>query len=251
MLAERLTRRGIVLSGGVVWAASSQAMAALPPKLVAATAQKAVLVAAGQLTTISSSVTILMKAGVKAMFISKLKTTFATVVVLAALGAGGLVYSGGGGEQVGQAKPQSELEKLRRENELLKVNLRVTLEKIQVLENQVRTLTGRDKADGNKLEIGWYVKPRADNRGDSGKNPSGVPPGYPLDSGKDNSVKPDRAGDWGKPSGQIPDLGRALNLLREASKRKDAVPENIELLRRAIETLDQVIRQLREHEQDR
>ena len=56
------------------------------------------------------------------MFLAKLKATVATLMVVAVLG-GGLVYSGSGG---GPAKPQNELEALRRENELLKVNLRVS-----------------------------------------------------------------------------------------------------------------------------
>ena len=70
------------------------------------------------------------------MFLAKLKATVATLMVVAVLG-GGLVYSGSGGSP---AKPQNELEALRRDNELLKVNLRVTLEKIESLEKQVKDL---------------------------------------------------------------------------------------------------------------
>jgi RNA polymerase sigma factor (sigma-70 family) len=150
MLADRLTRRGVVLAGGALWAAAPEATAALPATLVAATAHNAVLVAAGQLGAISGSVSVLMKAGVKAMFIAKLKATVATLMVIASLGAVGLVYSGGDGTPSGSAKPPSELEKLRKENELLKVNLRVTLEKIQTLENDLRAFKGLRAAD---LEI--------------------------------------------------------------------------------------------------
>jgi len=138
MLAKRLTRRGLTVSGGALALALSEATAAIPPGLVGATAQKAVLVAGGQLAAISSSVTILMKAGVKAMFLAKLKATVTTLMVIAVLG-GGLAYSGSGG---GPAKPQNELDALRRENELLRVNLRVTLEKIEALEKQVKDLKG-------------------------------------------------------------------------------------------------------------
>jgi RNA polymerase sigma factor (sigma-70 family) len=159
MLADRLTRRGVVLAGGALWAAAPEATAALPATLVAATAHKAVLVAAGQLGAISGSVTVLMKAGVKAMFIAKLKATVATLMVIASLGAVGLVYSGGdGAPATGSAKPQSELEKLRKENELLRVNLRVTLEKIQVLESELRAFKSPDKYDGIKAR--WSVEPR-------------------------------------------------------------------------------------------
>jgi len=139
MLAKRLTRRGLTVSGGALALALSETAAAIPPGLVGTTAQKAVLVAGGQLAAISSSVTILMKAGVKAMFLAKLKATVTTLMVIAVLG-GGLAYSGSGG---GPAKPQNELDALRRENELLRVNLRVTLEKIEVLEKQVKDLKGQ------------------------------------------------------------------------------------------------------------
>jgi hypothetical protein len=138
ILADRLTRRGVVLAGGALWAAP-QATAAVPAALVAATAHKAVLVAAGEFGAISGSVSVLMKAGVKAM---KLKATVATLMVIASLGAVGLVYSGGDEIATGSAKPQSEVDKLRKEIDLLRVNLRVTLEKIQVLENELRAVKG-------------------------------------------------------------------------------------------------------------
>jgi hypothetical protein len=264
-----------------------------------------------------------MKAGVKAMFISKLKAMVGTIVVLAALGAGGLVYSSGGGGQVGQAKPQSELEKLRQENELLKVNLRVTLEKIQVLENEVCTLKGRNRANIDQFhdsrdkqsvtpdnlrgsgrpsdlapdlpdkrtgQIPAYPRdaekdpsgqtsrfpPDAgknpkrgtskfpgnadkDSSGqtskfppDAGKNPRGGTSKFPPNADKDPSDQtskfPPNAGK--NPRGHIQELDRALNALREATEQKDRIPEHAELLRHAAETLDRVVKQLRELEQN-
>jgi RNA polymerase sigma factor (sigma-70 family) len=250
MLADRLTRRGVVLSGGALWTASSQATAALPPALVAATAQKAVLVAADQFATISSSVTILMKAGVKAMFISKLKATVATVLVLAALGAGGLTYSSGGGEQPGPVKPKSELDKLRHENELLKVNLRVTLEKIQTLENEVRALKGRDQAHVEGLKFDLNVQPNPGVEIDfTSPPPKGKEPPR-TSKNNDPTLRLDRV--VGKNSAdQLKDLGHVLNVMREAMERKDAVPDNVELLRRAAQTLEQVLNQLRDLERRR
>jgi hypothetical protein len=136
MLAERLTRRGLTLSAGALATAISESTvsACMPPGLIGAAVKGAKLAAAGNLAAISTSITILMKAGAKAMFLAKLKATVATLMVVAVLG-GGLAYSGSGGSQA--AKPQNELEALRRENELLRVNLRVTLEKIESLEKQV------------------------------------------------------------------------------------------------------------------
>jgi len=139
LLAQRLTRRGVTLSGGALaMAMSATAGAAVPPALVRATAQQALLISTGQLAVISISVTKLMKAGAKAMLIAKLKATLALTTVLVALSAGGLVYSGGG-----HAKPQTELEMLRNENELLKVNLRATLERIRTLEKKMATMTAQ------------------------------------------------------------------------------------------------------------
>jgi RNA polymerase sigma factor (sigma-70 family) len=142
LLAQRLTRRGVTLSGGALAMAMSAATAAVPPALVGTTAQQALLISTGQLAAISGSVTNLMKAGAKAMLIAKWKATLATVTVLVALSAGGLVYSGGG-----QAKPHNDLDALRNENELLKVNLRATLERIRTLETKLGTLTSQKRGD--------------------------------------------------------------------------------------------------------
>jgi RNA polymerase sigma factor (sigma-70 family) len=158
MLADRLTRRGLVLAGGALWAVP-QATGGVPATLVAATAQKAILVAAGEFGAISGSVSVLMKTGVKAMFIAKLKATVATLMVIASLGAVGLVYSGGDETPTGPAKPQSELEKLRKENELLRVNLRVTLEKIQVLGNELRASKGAGIEANNVRRMGTGAGP--------------------------------------------------------------------------------------------
>jgi RNA polymerase sigma factor (sigma-70 family) len=140
-LAERLTRRGLGLSAAALATMIPEtASAAIPPSLIGSTAKTAVLVAAGQWTAVPSSVLILLQMGAKAMFLAKLKATFLTVVVLAFVG-GGIVYSGGGTPQ-----PKNELEALRRENELLKINLRATLERIETLEKQLAASKERTRA---------------------------------------------------------------------------------------------------------
>jgi hypothetical protein len=161
LLAERLGRHGITLSGGALaMARSESASAGVPPTLVRATAKAAVLVAAGRLGAISVPVSILMKGTVQAMFIAKLKATLGTVLVVAMLGGSGLVYCAAGAGQPAPAakKPVSELEALRHENELLKVNLRVTLEKIQSLEKQVMDLKGRVKATAAATNNYYWLK---------------------------------------------------------------------------------------------
>jgi len=111
ILAERLTRRGLALSASALTASLSQAKASVPTGVALNTAQNAALVSIGQLAGVSSPVIILMKAGVTAMFIAKVKTTIATVFVLTAVATGGVVYSGGG-----QVKTQNEVDELRTEN---------------------------------------------------------------------------------------------------------------------------------------
>jgi hypothetical protein len=79
----------------------------------------------------------------KMMFLAKLKTVIGTSVVAVALGIGGLIYNAelvpAGAQAADEAKPKSELEMLRKENELLKMNLRVTLEKIISQDEELKT----------------------------------------------------------------------------------------------------------------
>jgi hypothetical protein len=89
----------------------------------------------------------------KAMLIAKLKVMAATVVVLAALG--GLAWQAGGRGSAQAAppdRPQSEVEALRKEVELLRLNLLVVLEKVRTQETELNTL--RAKALAAKATAG-------------------------------------------------------------------------------------------------
>jgi RNA polymerase sigma factor (sigma-70 family) len=233
MLADRLARQGIAMSAGALAMAVSQATAAVPAGLARATAAKAMLVAAGQFAGISSSVTILMKTGAKAMFLAKLKTTVATVMILGVLGASGLVYSGGG-----QAKPQSEPDALRKENELLKVNLRVTLEKIQALERELAAFKSR-KADSTAAARNYYEEVARDYYQSVGKNhyltgaakKPPVPAKTNLNSNKRSALQDDlvmRLASWRAFSAEegrlqaIEALNRILEMLHKQAPRRPA-----------------------------
>src|SRR5207249_3634977 len=81
-------------------------------------------------------------------FLAKVKVVGAAVLLVAALGLGGVAYHSeavwaGQTEQASKAKPRSELEALRRENELLKLNLEVVLEKVRAQEAELRALRGK------------------------------------------------------------------------------------------------------------
>jgi RNA polymerase sigma factor (sigma-70 family) len=163
MLATRLSRYGFALSGGAlaVSLAEGTASAKVPVSLVWTTAKAATLVAAGQYVGVSISAVGLMKGAMKTMFLAKLKTVIGTGIVAVALGVGGLIYNAelvpGGAQAADGAKPKSELEMLRKENELLKVNLQVTLEKIIAQEDELKKLRGQ----GEKAKVN--LKGQLDN----------------------------------------------------------------------------------------
>jgi hypothetical protein len=76
----------------------------------------------------------------------------AAVMVTVALGASGFVYRASGEAAPAAGKPANELEALRRENDLLKLNLEVVLEKVRAQEAELRTLRGRLEAKAAKAD---------------------------------------------------------------------------------------------------
>jgi RNA polymerase sigma factor (sigma-70 family) len=148
-LAGRLARHGLAPAGAALAAALAEGAVAAP--LVWSTARAAALVAAGQLAAAPVPAVVLMKGVLKAMFMTRLKRAVGVVLVLLALGGGASVYRAGGAPGTVQAappgkpegtKPPSEVEALRKENELLKLNLQVVLEKVRAQEDELRALKG-------------------------------------------------------------------------------------------------------------
>src|SRR5262249_51920201 len=136
LLAERLSRRGVALSGGALAAAlsSGAASAQVAGPLVVATAQAAVVVTGGHWAAVSTPVAVLTRGVLRAMFLTKLKVAVGVVLVVAALGAGGVAYRSAEAQTVqaprkAEGKPLSEVEALRKEVELLRLNLLLVLEK--------------------------------------------------------------------------------------------------------------------------
>ncbi len=150
LLAKRLAPHGLSLSGAALATAICEgaASAQVPAALVSTTTKTAVLVAAGELAAVSASSAILMKGVLKSMFLTKLKLMVSVVMVVTALGTGGLVYRASGQSAVpvqkqSDGKPRSELDRLRHENDLLKLNLEVVLEKVRAQEAEVRALRAK------------------------------------------------------------------------------------------------------------
>jgi RNA polymerase sigma factor (sigma-70 family) len=97
LLAQRLARHGLVLSGGSLAAvlAENTASATVPSGVVGSTIKAACLVAAGKATAasgISVKAISLMEGVMKAMFLSKLKTATAIVLGMGLLGIGWGLY---------------------------------------------------------------------------------------------------------------------------------------------------------------
>jgi RNA polymerase sigma factor (sigma-70 family) len=152
LLAKRLAPYGLSLPPVALASVlgSNAISAQVPAALVSSTTQAAVLVAAGEFTAISTTSAILMKGVLKSMLVTKLKLMVGAVMMVTVLGASGLVYRASGqptpqGETRKDGKPQSELERLRHENELLKLNLEVVLEKVRAQEAELRGLRGQSK----------------------------------------------------------------------------------------------------------
>jgi RNA polymerase sigma factor (sigma-70 family) len=145
LLARRLTRRGLTLPVGTLATAlaADTAAAAVGPTQVMTTTGAAVGVVAGRLAS-TSGAAFLMQEVLKAMWLTRLKAVVAVLLVTAAVGGGGLLFRGSSA-RVQAAPPEeaqkaSELETLRRENELLKLSLRLALEKIETQQTEIRTL---------------------------------------------------------------------------------------------------------------
>ncbi len=118
MLAKRLARHGLAVSGAVLATALCQnaASACVPGPLVVSTVQAATLTAAGKaLATgaISAKVVALTEGVLKAMLITKIKVALAVVLAIPLIGAGvGLVYCQTAGKgQDKQGKPAVAQEK--------------------------------------------------------------------------------------------------------------------------------------------
>jgi RNA polymerase sigma factor (sigma-70 family) len=98
LLARRLVRHGLTLSGGslALLLARQTAYAGVPGSLVTSTAKAAALVAAGQAVAtgaVSAPVVALIEGVLKAMFLNKVKTTLAVVLALGIAGTGTVVLN--------------------------------------------------------------------------------------------------------------------------------------------------------------
>jgi hypothetical protein len=142
LLAKRLSRYGLSLSAGALAAAIAEgAASAVPSPLVSATLRAV----SGQ-GAVSASIDFLVKGALKTMLLTKLKLAVGAVMIVAALGASGLAYQAADQnpsapvEKRGGGKPQTDLESLRQEVELLKLKVEVVEQKLRAQDAEMRGL---------------------------------------------------------------------------------------------------------------
>src|SRR5262245_60913711 len=109
MLAKRLTKRGVALSGGALAAVLSQSTgsAGVPAAVVSSTIEAASLCAAGQ-AAIPVQVAALAEGVLKAMLVRKLKAAVAVVLVLGLMAIGAIGVGIARGQTKGDAPKGSE-----------------------------------------------------------------------------------------------------------------------------------------------
>jgi RNA polymerase sigma factor (sigma-70 family) len=183
LLAKRLARYGLAVSGGSLAAVLSEktASACVTGALAASTARVAVLVAAGEALTagaVPARVVALSEGVIKTMLLTKLRA-FVAVAVVAFVSAGvvGLAYrttaaepgkTAGAPAAGGAAQAAADdLEALRLEIESLRKELRATRDRVKVLEDEVASVKGtkatdKDKSAAEKMDAaklkGWMIQ---------------------------------------------------------------------------------------------
>jgi RNA polymerase sigma factor (sigma-70 family) len=152
LLAKRLGRYHLVLPAGALASvlADGAATAAVPAGLAATVVKGAALVAAGK-SAGAAAPAILMKEVLKTMMMTKLKGYLAAAVVAVLLGVGALSYRAvGQGTPTGRsepARPLTEMEELRREIDILKLQVELLQNKVRAQGVEIRSLkAGRGTA---------------------------------------------------------------------------------------------------------
>jgi hypothetical protein len=193
------------------------------------------------------------------MFLKKLSLLAAVLVVTAALGVGGLAYRAGSqavaADKPAPGKPPSELEALRKENELLRLNLQVVLEKVRAQEAELQQLRGKSAPKVSRQSDAEYLRSFAEYL--QRVHPKPLPEGQMPPRAKSleefrklfPDLRPDDwstiPGDYGKPRklakawpGAMKDVENALKALREA--------RTVEERQRAAEQVEKALHQLKQ-----
>jgi RNA polymerase sigma factor (sigma-70 family) len=222
LLAKRLSRHGLSLSAGALALVLSEGAApAVPASLVSTTVKIAVLIAAGELSAVSTSVGILMKGVFQSMLLAKLKLAVGVVMVVVALGASGLVYraagqSGAAPAGKGGSRPPTEMDVLKQEVELLKLKLEVVEQKLRAQEGELRAL--RTATKGDTAEYQEFIQQAKLVRQESIR---AIAEADPLQAAEDALKALREARDDESRQKEMDALEKALKKMREQQKKQE------------------------------
>jgi RNA polymerase sigma factor (sigma-70 family) len=279
LLAGRLSRRGVALSGGALAAAlaGGTATAAVPAQLVLSTAKVAALVAAGQSAAVGSQAAVLMHEFQRGMLMAKLKVGAALAAAAVLLGAGGLAYQAAAQdwprpaksadvrpERGAEARSLSELELLRKEVDILKLQVEVLQDKVRALRPAPQAgkagpagmgmpglpdmgrMSGMQSGPGMPGSGGMRGTPDFPGM-QRGLGMSGMPgPGAPAAGGL-RGPGPGPGGKMGGPGVGLDAGGNAPDAVQQAEAALKALRQarDPEARQRAAEALEKAARQLR------
>jgi RNA polymerase sigma factor (sigma-70 family) len=259
-LARQLARYGLAPAGGVAAALSGgPAPARVPAALVWSTARAAALVAAGQLTAAPGPAVLLMREVIQTMFLTKLKLAAGVAVVVAALAAGGLAFQAVGQDRLPQqpekrsdagGRPLTEVELLRREVDILKLQM-------EVVQAELRSLKGKAGAGArpswgtrpdNIPQPTPLWKPAGDVRpkvGQGGPPPQDVGPGKGPEPAGADQLAPSSPEKYGPGRPSLSNLRSAPDPLQEAEaalKKLRQQPDD----QQAVDALEKALKRLKE-----
>jgi RNA polymerase sigma factor (sigma-70 family) len=271
MLARRLVRCGVTLSGGALAVALAEgaASAAVPPGLVVTTVKAAASVAAGRTAGLATPAAVLMNEVLRAMLMTKLKVYVAAAVVAVMLGVGGLAFRAAGQAPPGRGKPMTDLELLRHEVDILKLEVEVLQEKVRAQGEELRTLKGQpgkgaapprnrfsappaqppaDVRPGtfpalpNQPALAPVVPPPPDPPGTVAPPALPAPPEPPADLRPPDNTEPARVGEPALAAhGPEQEAEAAVKALRAAGNDERA-------RRKAVQALERALRRLKDQE---
>jgi hypothetical protein len=200
--ARRLAKCGLTLSGGALAAALAEgASAAVPAPWVGATAKAAALVAAGRAA--ATPATLLMNEVLRAMLVTKLKLVAVAALAVVLLGAGGVAFRAAGQAPGGGSRPLTDLEVLRREVQILKLQVELLQNKVHAQEVALRALQRRggpagagapQRSPSELNDARW----RFGDRKDTKARPE-APLAYPKPAAGPDKVPADNPLDYPKP----------------------------------------------------
>jgi RNA polymerase sigma factor (sigma-70 family) len=230
LLAQRLSRRGAVLSASAVALVLAQgtASASFPSSLLTSTAKAA----AGRTLTasaVSAQVLMLVEGVMKAMLLSKLKLICAVAVAVSiSAGAAGLTYRATASptQQAAGARAADDLEELRLKMAALRKSLQTTRERLKSLESEVQALRGHSGTVnvaggmmGMGADMGMRMGGASMNQGVPGSG--GMGPAMPGGMGG-----PGGSGQMGSQMERMRDMMRGMGPGMPASMGMQAVPAN-------------------------